>query len=79
VGGIVGAAVGAQAIPSVWKETLTEPQAIFEMLGQLLEIPVQWPARQLEFDSYCYRVIRNVFVFLPIVLLHGFRRLLPPY
>ena len=79
VGSIVGAAVGAQAIPSVWKETLTEPQAIFEMLGQLLEIPVQWPARQIEFDSYCYRLIRNVFVFLPIVLLHGFRRLLPPY
>jgi ADP-ribosylglycohydrolase len=79
VGGIVGASVGAEAIPSVWKERLLEHQSKFEMLGQLFEIPVKLPVNLLGTDAWCFRLLRNVFVFLPIVLFHGFRRLLPPY
>lgn len=79
VGGIVGASVGAKAIPTRWKTKLHEPLNALEMIGIAFQLPQAIPVRSLAHDFSCLRLLRNVFVFLPVVLFHGFRRLLPPY
>jgi ADP-ribosyl-[dinitrogen reductase] hydrolase len=79
VGGIIGASVGAEAIPTSWKEKLSEPAFIFDMIGTVFNLPQPLAVRSLAHDFSCLRLLRNVFVFLPVVLFHGFRRLLPPY
>jgi ADP-ribosyl-[dinitrogen reductase] hydrolase len=83
VGGLVGASAGVQAIPKEWTDGLLEwPRTTGWMrrLGLALAeqvasgrtrkspLPLFWPGI----------FIRNV-CFLAIVLLHGLRRLLPPY
>ena len=85
VGGLAGATVGATRIPEEWVSGLVDwPRSVNWMrrlaaqLARRFEEPVSggsigpvsllWPAV----------VIRNIF-FLGIVLLHGFRRLFPPY
>ncbi len=82
VGALVGARVGASSIPKTWKTDLADwPRSIhlLEKIGVRLRSqqsvscghgPVRyfWPAIPL----------RNLF-FLGIVLVHGFRRLFPPY
>lgn len=82
VGGIVGASVGKNGIPSEWLDDLFEwPRSIewMERLGMLLgrdrisDEKIQ--AVELPFFAV---LLRNLF-FLIVVLLHGFRRLLPPY
>jgi ADP-ribosylglycohydrolase len=82
VGALVGARVGKAGIPPEWLENLWEwprTPAWMEQLGTQLarscndqasagELPLNW----LEL------LLRNV-LFIPLVLAHGFRRLLPPY
>jgi ADP-ribosyl-[dinitrogen reductase] hydrolase len=76
VGGIAGAGLGAGAIPREWRENIRDwplsaakLDAAADALGSGKAAPgLFWPARML----------RNA-VFLAIVLLHGLRRLLPPY
>ena len=85
VGSLAGATVGATRIPEEWVSGLVDwPRSVNWMrrlaaqLARRFEEPVSggsigpvsllWPAV----------VIRNIF-FLGIVLLHGFRRLFPPY
>lgn len=76
VGGIAGAALGADAIPREWRDKLCEfplsPAKLTAAAHALAEgrrVPsLIWPAR----------LVRN-FIVLAIVLAHGFRRLLPPY
>ncbi len=82
VGGIVGTAVGKEGIPPDWLNHLAEwPRSVswMEKLGSQLDssirnggasAPVRLPVWGL--------LLRNLF-FLMIVLLHGVRRLLPPY
>lgn len=82
VGGIVGSAVGKSGIPDEWLNGIVEwPRSVrwMQRLGRQLsdgnrngetKRPVRLPATGI--------LIRNV-LFLVIVLLHGFRRLLPPY
>jgi ADP-ribosyl-[dinitrogen reductase] hydrolase len=79
VGGIIGASVGAEAIPARWKAKLCEPAFIFDMIGTVFNLPQPLAVRSLTHDFSCLRLLRNVFLFLPVVLFHGFRRLLPPY
>ncbi len=81
-GALVGARLGVQGIPKAWSAKIAEYphsprllQRVAEKLGQQMETttavgPVRyfWPAVPL----------RNFF-FLGVVLIHGFRRLLPPY
>jgi ADP-ribosyl-[dinitrogen reductase] hydrolase len=75
-GGIAGAAPGAEAIPREWRERLYDlplsPAKLTAAAASLAEgrkVPALfWPARP----------VRN-FIFLLIVLAHGFRRLLPPF
>lgn len=85
VGALAGATLGANAIPREWLDGLLEwPRSIAWMrilaarLAELFPadgpgkaegpIPLFWPGL----------IPRNLF-FLVVVLLHGFRRLLPPY
>lgn len=72
-GGICGAEVGEQGIPEAWITGICDwPRSVsfIRRMAQTHGEPprVLWPAAAL----------RNLF-FLVIVLLHGFRRLLPPY
>jgi ADP-ribosylglycohydrolase len=81
VGGIIGARVGPEGIPDRWKDTLVEWPRTVSWLTRLaqraagaapnkyfISLPVNIPGL----------LLRNVLFFV-IVLLHGFRRLLPPY
>jgi ADP-ribosylglycohydrolase len=82
VGALVGARVGKQGIPPEWLGNLWEwPRTVawMERLGMRLgesvrerinarALPLNWPGL----------LARNL-LFIPLVLLHGFRRLLPPY
>lgn len=82
VGAIVGARVGKDGIPAEWRRDLWEwPRTLcwIEQLGVTLA------RHQAEGTiggalplSLIKLLLRNVF-FLGLVLLHGFRRLLPPY
>lgn len=75
VGGVAGAGLGPSAIPLEWRErlcdfplSLTTITAAAQTLAVRRGIPrLFWPAR----------LVRN-FLFLTIILAHGFRRLLPP-
>ena len=80
VGGIVGAAHGRAGIPDAWLNGLAEwPRSVgwMESLAERLAqsntsgLPVFEP-------RILFTPVRNL-IFLVIVLLHGFRRLLPPY
>jgi ADP-ribosylglycohydrolase len=87
VGGLVGATTGEAGLPPPWLDGIVEwPRSVSWMrrLGRRLasveaneiggasqpsaSLPLFWPGL----------IVRNV-VFLAIVLLHGFRRLFPPY
>lgn len=82
VGAIIGARVGKEGIPVEWLNCLIEwprTEAWMESVGIKLAdrttnrtkgyaVPLNW----------FKLILRNAF-FIPLVLLHGFRRLLPPY
>ncbi len=82
VGGIVGCAVGEAGIPEAWREQLWEWPRSIAWMKLLAE---QLAASRIALQSAnpprlpIWGVLpRNMF-FLAVVLLHGFRRLLPPY
>ncbi|PIQ23774.1 dinitrogenase reductase [bacterium (Candidatus Blackallbacteria) CG17_big_fil_post_rev_8_21_14_2_50_48_46] len=82
LGGIIGAQIGHEKLPSEllkrlweWPRNVEWIQALGERLGQTCllgepqpELPLNWPG-----------VLLRNFVFLLIVIIHGFRRFLPPY
>lgn len=81
VGGVLGARLGAAAVPSDWLSGLLEPGWNPARMARLARecaasaggapgsaVGVAWPLR----------VLRNLFL-LAVVLAHGFRRLAPPY
>lgn len=75
-GGIAGAGVGAEKIPAGWLNSLSDwPLSVTKINAAALSLAngtrppgLLWPAR----------LVRNL-LFLAVVLLHGLRRLLPPY
>ena len=82
VGGIVGARVGKEGIPTEWISGIWEwPRSVswMESLGSALS--QAWPSshasRAPSVNPFAV-VVRNL-IFLSIVLCHGFRRLRPPY
>ena len=82
LGGIIGANVGKDGIPQVWIDGLWEwPRTVkwMESLGRrLAEVSEQnFAPNSLPIPIYGL-FVRNIF-FLIVVILHGFRRLLPPY
>ena len=82
VGAIIGARVGKEGIPAEWLNDLWEwprTPAWMESLGTRL---ADHSARRAEGYAvplnWLKLLLRNAF-FIPLVLAHGFRRLLPPY
>ncbi len=82
VGGIVGAAVGKDGLPSEWLSALWEwPRTVhwMEQLGaQLAEVSATGMPQKPLTLPFLPLLARNLF-FAAVVLAHGFRRLLPPY
>ena len=82
-GGIVGARAERAGIPAAWVDGIVEwPRSMrwLERLGVAVADSLEPDGPQVAPPAYFWPGIaaRN-FVFLCIVLLHGFRRLLPPY
>ena len=82
LGGIVGAGVGQEGIPQVWIDGLWEwPRTVKWMRflgGQLQDMIIsEQPAKPASFPL-AGNILRNL-LFTLIILLHAFRRLLPPY
>lgn len=81
-GAIVGAGTGPDAIPAPWREGLVEwPRSVGWMtdLGhRLAETAASGEAQPAPGLAPAAILSRNLF-FLTVVLLHGLRRLLPPY
>ena len=82
VGGIVGAHVGKAGIPREWLDRLWEwPCSVSWMEGLARQLAATMQAGQATNPMslpFCGVLPRNL-LFLIVVLLHGFRRLLPPY
>ncbi len=80
VGGLVGASVGPAGIPDEWQRGLCDwPLSIawMQRLAQCAASNGTASLRPPELPLVA-QLLRNA-AFLPIVLLHGFRRLAPPY
>jgi ADP-ribosyl-[dinitrogen reductase] hydrolase len=82
VGGIIGARMGRAGIPPQWIEGLWEwPRSVqwMEELGRrLYQVAMSGKGEAPPYLSHFALLVRNLF-FLMVVLIHGFRRLLPPY
>lgn len=82
VGGIIGAGGGRNAVPHDWLDALWEwPRSVawMEQLGRrLAQVCAEGKEQRALPLSVSGLLARNMF-FLALVLLHGFRRLLPPY
>ncbi len=76
-GALAGTQTGRDGIPQPWLDGLTEwpcTPAWLDRLAKQLASPDPQPVRL----SPWLLLLRNL-VFIPVVLMHGFRRLLPPY
>ena len=82
LGGIVGAAVGKEGIPQEMRSNLRDwPLTLqyLESLGEkLYEVVSEGNPQNAPSIPFIGSLLRNLF-FMCIVLIHGFRRLLPPY
>jgi ADP-ribosyl-[dinitrogen reductase] hydrolase len=85
VGALAGATVGRLGIPSDWLSGIVEwPRSVHwigklaERLVQTIQAPATVPRQKPISLAWPAVLFRNLF-FLLIVLVHGFRRLVPPY
>ena len=76
LGGIIGAAVGPEGIPAAWRDGLFDWPWSVAYMSELAS--AAGPGGRIPRRPFFLVLLRNL-VFLAIVLLHGFRRLLPPY
>lgn len=82
LGGIVGARVGKNGIPEKWMDNLIEwPRTVkwMELLAEQLGNCVATGSPSTPVGLSVPGVLLRNAIFMLIVLLHGFRRLLPPY
>ncbi len=82
VGGIIGARVGTSGIPREWIGGLWEwPRSVrwIEQVGKRLAEVCSQGMRRGAVPVPVYGLLARNFVFMLVVLFHGFRRLLPPY
>ncbi len=82
VGGIIGARVGTSGIPQEWIGGLWEwPRSVrwMEQVGKRLAEVCSQGTRGGAVPVPVYGLLARNFVFMLVVLFHGFRRLLPPY
>jgi hypothetical protein len=82
LGGIIGAGVGREGLPAEWLQGLFEwPCGVAWMteLGRrLARVSLTGRPGEPMMATYPQDVLRNLF-FMAVVLVHGVRRLLPPY
>lgn len=82
VGGIIGARVGLSGLPERWLSTLKDwPCSVTKMqflASELAYARLMKKSRYPADSFFPVLLIRNL-LFMCIVLVHGFRRLLPPY
>lgn len=82
VGAIIGARVAKDGIPAEWLRDLWEWPRTPQWMERLGERLAEHCSRGVSGDSVRINplslMIRNI-LFIPLVLAHGFRRLLPPY
>ena len=82
VGGMVGAKVGKSGLPERWLRRLVDwPRSVVWMESlsqQLSRVKDSGKGSRPKTIFFPFALMRNM-VFLLIVLVHGFRRLLPPY
>jgi len=79
-GGIIGARVGLDGLPVHWLKNLTDwPRSTgwISCLGNILALNTKQPQTP-PFIFYPFALLRNL-LFMLLILLLGFRRLLPPY
>lgn len=85
VGGLAGATAGASAVPPEWLEGLVEwPRSVGWMRRLAERLAAQFPAegapvRQGPLPLFWPGLVPRNLALLAVVLLHGLRRLLPPY
>jgi ADP-ribosyl-[dinitrogen reductase] hydrolase len=82
VGGIVGAAVGKEGIPTEWLNKLWEPARSIKWMERLatqLELSIQTGMVERSIELPILTILFRNVLFLFIVLAHGFRRLSPPF
>jgi len=82
VGGIVGAAVGREGIPADWLKNLIEwPRSVawMERLAERLDSCSRPMSKSRPVPLSVWALPARNLLFLLVVLVHGFRRLLPPY
>ncbi|WP_309720690.1 ADP-ribosylglycohydrolase family protein, partial [Armatimonas sp.] len=79
VGGILGARLGAEAVPEDWLKGIIEPwwsqKRLAKLATQLAEVAQTGTPQRPDTNFW----LPTHALLLPIVLFHGFRRLLPPY
>ncbi len=79
VGGILGARLGAEAVPQDWLSGIIEPwwsqKRLAKLATQLAEVAQTGTPQRPDANFW----LPTHALLLPIVLFHGFRRLLPPY
>ena len=81
-GGIIGAAVGKEGLPKDWLEKMVDwPLSIhwIEKLSHQLNTCIITPKKAKPIHLPLWGILPRNLIFLFIVLLHGLRRLFPPY
>ena len=82
VGALVGARVGKEGIPQEWLDDLSEwprTRDWMEQVGVKLAGLVHRPERAEAIPLNWMKLLLRNALFIPLVLAHGLRRLLPPY
>jgi hypothetical protein len=82
VGALVGARVGKEGIPAEWRRDLWEwprTTAWMERLGARLVKSCNDQASEGAMPLNWIELLLRNLLFIPLVLAHGLRRLLPPY
>ena len=79
VGGVLGARLGAEAVPQDWLRGIIEPwwgqKRLAKLATQLADVAQTGTPQRPDTNFW----LLTHALLLPIVLFHGFRRLLPPY
>jgi len=77
VGALAGARFGGDAIPDDWLTGIADwPLGVDRLEALARALSGAGPVPDM---PWLGQLVRNLGVFMPLVLLHGFRRLLPPY
>lgn len=82
LGGIIGASVGQKGIPTHWLEGLWEwPRTVkwITLLGKRLADTFDQKTMSQSLSLPIYGLFLRNLLFMIVVIVHGFRRLLPPY